>query len=53
VASPRYWVHPVLESGRINVRDQVSAVWPIDRIKEATTALKAGEVTRAVLDHDR
>ena len=32
------------------MRDQVSAVWPIDRIEEATTALKAGEVTRAALD---
>jgi hypothetical protein len=38
---------------QINVRDQVSAVWPIDRIKEATAALKAAEVTPAVLDHDR
>jgi S-(hydroxymethyl)glutathione dehydrogenase / alcohol dehydrogenase len=42
-----------IRSGRINVRDQVSAVWPIDRIEEAIAALKAGEVTRAVLDHDR
>ena len=42
-----------IRSGRINVRDQLSAVWRIDRIEEAIAALKAGEVTPAVLDHDR
>jgi S-(hydroxymethyl)glutathione dehydrogenase/alcohol dehydrogenase len=27
-------------------------VWPLDRINEAIAALKAGEVTRAVIDHE-
>lgn len=37
--------------GVLNVRDQVSHVWPLDKVEEAIAALKAGEVTRAVLDH--
>jgi S-(hydroxymethyl)glutathione dehydrogenase/alcohol dehydrogenase len=39
--------------GRLNLADQVSGIWPIDRIGEAIAALKAGEVTRALLDHER
>ena len=37
--------------GRLNLADQVSGIWPLDRINEAIAALKAGEVTRAVVDH--
>lgn len=36
--------------GRLNLADQISGVWPLDRIAEAIAALKAGDVTRAVLD---
>jgi len=39
--------------GRLNIKDQISAIWPLDRIEEAIAALKAGEVTRAVIDHER
>lgn len=38
--------------GRLNLVDQVSGVWPLDRIGEAIAALKAGEVTRALVDHE-
>ncbi|NWK96079.1 hypothetical protein DM806_10400 [Sphingobium lactosutens] len=38
--------------GRLNLADQVSGVWPLDRIGEAIAALKAGEVTRALVDHE-
>jgi len=38
--------------GRLNLADQVSGVWPLDRINEAIAALKAGEVTRAVINHE-
>ncbi|MBH1997546.1 MAG: alcohol dehydrogenase catalytic domain-containing protein [Sphingomonadaceae bacterium] len=36
--------------GRLNLADQVSGVWPLDQIAEAIAALKAGEVTRALVD---
>jgi S-(hydroxymethyl)glutathione dehydrogenase/alcohol dehydrogenase len=36
--------------GRLNLADQISGLWPLERIHEAIAALKAGEVTRAVLD---
>ncbi|WP_375195122.1 zinc-binding dehydrogenase, partial [Sphingobium sp.] len=38
--------------GRLNLADQVSGVWPLARIAEAIAALKAGEVTRALVDHE-
>lgn len=38
--------------GRLNLAAQVSGVWPIGKINEAIAALKAGEVTRAVVDHE-
>lgn len=38
--------------GRLNLADQVSGVWPLDRIGEAIAALRAGEVTRALVDHE-
>ena len=37
--------------GRLNLADQVSGIWPLERIDEAIAALKAGEVTRALIDH--
>jgi S-(hydroxymethyl)glutathione dehydrogenase/alcohol dehydrogenase len=39
-------------NGQLNLADQISGVWPLDRINEAIAALKAGEVTRAVIDHE-
>jgi S-(hydroxymethyl)glutathione dehydrogenase/alcohol dehydrogenase len=36
--------------GRLNLADQISGVWPLERIREAIDALDAGEVTRAVVD---
>lgn len=41
-----------VRDGRLNVSDQVSAVWPIERINEAIIAVQRGEVTRAVIDHE-
>lgn len=38
--------------GRLNLADQVSGVWPIGKINDAIAALKAGEVTRALVDHE-
>jgi S-(hydroxymethyl)glutathione dehydrogenase/alcohol dehydrogenase len=38
--------------GRLNLAAQVSGVWPIGRIAEAIAALEAGEVTRALVDHE-
>lgn len=37
--------------GRLNLADQVSGIWPLVRIGDAIAALKAGEVTRALVDH--
>jgi len=37
-------------NGTLNLADQVSGVWSLHRVEEAIAALKAGEVTRAVLD---
>ena len=46
--------YPVLieqvRDGRLNVADQISGIWPLDRINDAIAALKAGEVTRALLN---
>lgn len=38
--------------GRLNLADQVSGIWPLEKIGEAIAALKAGEVTRALVDHE-
>ena len=38
--------------GRLNIADQISGVWPLDQINDAIAALKAGEITRAVIDHE-
>ena len=38
-------------SGRIDVASQVTRVWPLEEFEEAIAALRAGSVTRAVLDH--
>lgn len=38
--------------GRLNLADQISGVWPIGRIDQAIAALEAGEVTRALVDHE-
>ena len=38
--------------GQLNLADQVSGIWPLERINEAIAALKAGQVTRAVIDHE-
>ena len=40
-------------AGKLNLRDQISGVWPLAEVEEAIAALKAGKVTRAVLDHER
>ncbi|MGW8204724.1 alcohol dehydrogenase catalytic domain-containing protein [Sphingomonas sp. VDB2] len=40
-------------TGRLNLRDQISHVWPLEQVEDAIAALKAGAVTRAVLDHMR
>ena len=36
---------------QIDLESQVSQVWPLDQFEEAIAALRAGTVTRAVLDH--
>ena len=38
-------------SGQIDLAAQVTHVWPVTEFEKAITALRAGEVTRAVLDH--
>jgi S-(hydroxymethyl)glutathione dehydrogenase/alcohol dehydrogenase len=40
-------------AGHLNLRDQISHVWPLGQVEDAMAALKAGAVTRAVLDHTR
>lgn len=40
-------------SGALDVAAQVSGVWPLGEIDQAIAALRAGEVTRAILDHER
>lgn len=37
--------------GAIDIDSQVTRIWPLDQIEDAIAALKAGEVTRAVIDH--
>ena len=39
--------------GRLNLADQVTGVWPLQEVEAAIAALRAGQVTRAVLDHTR
>ncbi|MCP1471699.1 S-(hydroxymethyl)glutathione dehydrogenase/alcohol dehydrogenase [Sphingobium sp. OAS761] len=39
-------------AGTLNLADQVSGIWPLDRIADAIAALRAGEVTRALVDHE-
>lgn len=41
------------EQGLIDIKAQVSAIWPMAEVKEAIAALRAGEVTRAMLDLTR
>jgi S-(hydroxymethyl)glutathione dehydrogenase/alcohol dehydrogenase len=38
-------------SGRIDLAAQVTRVWPLGEVEDAIAALRAGQVTRAVLDH--
>ncbi|WP_198350797.1 alcohol dehydrogenase catalytic domain-containing protein [Flavisphingomonas formosensis] len=38
-------------SGRIDLPAQVTQVWPLGEVEDAIAALRAGRVTRAVLDH--
>jgi len=39
------------QRGALDLAAQVSGVWPLDRFEQAITALEAGQVIRAVLDH--
>ena len=39
--------------GTIDLGSQVTRVWPLDEIEAAIAALRAGDVTRAVVDHRR
>ena len=39
--------------GTLNLRDQISDIWPLGEVEAAIAALKAGQVTRAVLDLTR
>jgi S-(hydroxymethyl)glutathione dehydrogenase/alcohol dehydrogenase len=39
-----------VRAGAINVAAQVSRIWPLEQVEEAIAALRAGDVTRAVLD---
>jgi len=41
------------QQGAIDLASQVTETWPLEEIEAAITALKAGQVTRAVLDHTR
>jgi S-(hydroxymethyl)glutathione dehydrogenase/alcohol dehydrogenase len=41
------------ESGQIDIGAQVTQIWPLAEFAEAIAALRAGRVTRAVLDHTR
>jgi len=41
------------QQGAIDLASQVTETWPLEKIEAAMTALKAGQVTRAVLDHTR
>lgn len=54
-------VHPVrdfrdivehVRAGRLELAAQVTGKWPLDQIGDAITALRAGEVIRAVVLHD-
>jgi S-(hydroxymethyl)glutathione dehydrogenase/alcohol dehydrogenase len=40
------------QQGSLDLAAQVSGVWPLAAINDAIAALKAGEVTRAVVDLD-
>lgn len=37
--------------GRLNIAGQVSGTWKLDDVEQAMEALRAGRVTRAILDH--
>lgn len=39
------------ESGQIDIGAQVTRIWPLAAFEDAIAALRAGDVTRAVLDH--
>lgn len=39
--------------GRLDVGAQITRVWPLDQYQEAIDAVRAGKVTRALLDHTR
>ena len=39
--------------GKLDIKSQVTKVWPLAEFKDAIGALEAGQVTRAVLDHTR
>lgn len=39
-----------VRNGALEVASQISRIWPMDQVEEAIAALRAGEVTRAVLD---
>jgi S-(hydroxymethyl)glutathione dehydrogenase/alcohol dehydrogenase len=39
------------ESGQIEIAAQVTRIWPLAEFEDAIAALRAGDVTRAVLDH--
>lgn len=41
-----------VHAGKLNIADQISGVWPLERITDAIAALEAGEVTRALVDHE-
>ena len=38
-------------AGRIDIAGQVTRVWPLAQFEDAIAALRAGQVTRALLDH--
>lgn len=39
-----------VHAGQLNLADQISGVWPLERIADGIAALEAGEVTRALVD---
>jgi len=41
------------EAGQIDIGAQVTQIWPLAEFADAIAALRAGRVTRAVLDHTR
>ncbi len=43
----------LIRSGTIDTAAQITRVWPLGQIEDAVKALRAGQVTRALLDHTR